>query len=61
MANTRWSVPWQSKIPFHVRVIGEQFTVRVKGNVVLVAKAIGDQLKLFAFGIGFADPSGRGP
>ncbi len=60
MANTRWAVPWQPEIPFHVRVISEQFAIRVKGNVILVPKATSNEFKFFAFRIGFADPASGG-
>ena len=59
MADAGRPVPGRSHIPFHVRIIGEELTVFVKGNIKRITETRADQLPVFPFRVSPGDPSAR--
>ncbi len=51
------TVPWRSDIPFHISIIAEHSARGVESKVKLIPEAHADELYLFAFGVGFANPA----
>jgi len=51
MIQSSRAIPWLSDIPFHVRILGEHFTVAVEGHVKLIAETSGDDFPVFPVGI----------
>ena len=54
------AVPGSVEVPLHVGVVGEEFAVTVKIDVVLVAESGGDDFPGLAVGVGLADPAAGG-
>ena len=50
-------IPRRAGVPFHVRIVGEQFAVDVKGEIVGIAETHGDGLPVFAILIEAGDPA----
>lgn len=46
MEHAHGPVPWAAPVPFHVAVEAEEFTIRIEGDVVVVALACGEQLRI---------------
>lgn len=59
MVDASRSVPGRPHIPFHIRIVCKQFTLRIQGNVVLIAEAHGQQLPIGAVGADFGNPATR--
>lgn len=57
MVQPRRSVPRQTDVPFHVRIVSKQLAVVVKGHVELVAETTGDDFPAPSVGIGPQDVS----
>ena len=53
--DARVAIPRQAHVPLHVAVVGEKLAVGVEVEVVSVAETGGEQLPLFAIGIGAQD------
>jgi len=60
MTDSRRAIPGEADIPLHVRVKGEQLTIGVEGNVILVTVTAADQLHRLAVRIDFRDPTTGG-
>ena len=59
MYHARRTIPWGSHIPFHVRIIDEHVTRRIKIEVVLIAVTNGDDFPCGTFRVRFRNPSAR--
>ena len=55
MVNPGWTVPWSTKIPLHVSIIGKKLTLAIEGSVILIPETGGDDLPGFSFGINLSN------
>ena len=60
MTNARGFVPWQAKIPLHIRVIPENIAGIVEREIEGVAEATAHKLPRFAFGVYLGQPATGG-